>query len=59
MAQTEKQKQYDAQNTTRVFLKLSKLYDSDILDKLASTGNKQGYIKALIRRDIAETKKNG
>lgn len=27
--------------------------DSDILDKLESVGNRQGYIKELIRKDIA------
>lgn len=35
-----------------VFMKLHKEKDSDILEKLASVGNVQGYIKELIRADI-------
>lgn len=46
------QVKYDKQNTTSVYLKLNKKTDSDILKKLEETGNKQGYIKALIRNDI-------
>lgn len=33
---------------------LHKEYDKDILDKLESVENKQGYIKDLIRADIAK-----
>ena len=46
------QVKYDKQNTASVYLKLNKKTDSDILKKLEETGNKQGYIKALIRNDI-------
>lgn len=35
-----------------VYMKLNKEKDSDILEKLSSVGNVQGYIKALIRADI-------
>lgn len=45
---------YDAQNTKQVMLKLNRSTDADILAKLAVTGNVQGYIKALIRADIAK-----
>lgn len=31
--------------------------EQDIIDKLESVPNKAGYIKALIRADIAETEK--
>ena len=43
---------YDAEHTQRVYIKLNKKTDKDILEKLNSTGNKQGYIKNLIRADI-------
>ena len=42
---------YDAANTQRIYIKLNKRYDKDILDHLEGK-NKQGYIKNLIRRDI-------
>lgn len=58
MATTEAQKRatakYDAKNTTRVILKLNNTTDADILAKLDACGNKQGYIKALIRADLAK-----
>ena len=46
------QAKYDAKNTVQLHLKLNKKSDKDILDKLNQTGNKQGYIKNLIRADI-------
>ena len=46
------QQKYDANNTKQIKLKLNKKTDKDILDKLNQTGNKQGYIKNLIRADI-------
>lgn len=46
------QSRYDAANTVQVTLKLNIKTDADILQKLASVPNKQGYIKALIRQDI-------
>ena len=55
MAQKLKYKasaKYDAEHTQRVYIKLNKKTDKDILEKLNSTGNKQGYIKNLIRADI-------
>ena len=56
MSATEAQKRavarYDAKNTTRVILKLNKTTDADILRALDASGNKQGYIKALIRADM-------
>ena len=43
---------YDAVNTTQFKMKLNNKTDADILEKLNSVDNKQGYIKELIRRDI-------
>lgn len=44
---------YDQQNTRQIKMKLNIKTDADILKKLDSVSNKQGYIKALIRKDIA------
>ena len=43
---------YDKANTTDVRIKLNNNTDADILEKLNSVDNKQGYIKALIRADL-------
>lgn len=43
---------YDAANTVQIKLKLNINTDKDILEKLESEENKQGYIKRLIREDI-------
>ena len=50
---------YDEKNTQRIQLKFNKKTDADILGKLASVDNKQGYIKKLIREDIKEEKEEG
>lgn len=47
-----RQQKYDAANTTQLHLKLNRKTDADILAKLDSIGNKQGYIKSLIRKEI-------
>lgn len=47
-------KKYDAANTVQVTLKLNKKTDADILERLAKCPNKQGYIKELIRCEIAQ-----
>ena len=46
------QERYDRNNTVRVALKLNTKTDADILAKLEEVGNKQGYIKELIRKDM-------
>ena len=51
-SQKESNKKYDKNNTKQIKLKLNLKTDRDILDKLNSVGNKQGYIKKLIRNDI-------
>lgn len=47
---------YDRENTKRVYIKLNKNTDSDILSYLDSKPNKQGYIKELIRKDMKPNK---
>ena len=39
-------------------MKLNKNTDSDIIQKLESVPNRQGYVKAIIRKDITQTDKN-
>ncbi len=53
-AQRKAVAKYDAANTVQLKFKLNSKTDADILAKLESVGNKQGYIKALIRADIAQ-----
>ena len=45
---------YDRANVVRLVMKLNKKTDADILEYLSGLDNKQGYIKKIIRRDIAE-----
>lgn len=42
---------YDAAHTKQITLKLNITTDADILARLDAVGNKQGYIKELIRKD--------
>lgn len=48
----KKQNEWNAGHTTGIYLKLNNNTDADILAKLASVDNRQGYIKQLIRADI-------
>ena len=56
MAETEAQKRarekYEAKATVQIKMKLNRNTDADILAKLDSVDNKQGYIKELIRADL-------
>lgn len=45
---------YDATHTIRIGLKLNKGTDADIIEWLSRLENRQGYIKKLIREDIAD-----
>lgn len=45
---------YDKTHTKGMYLKLNTETDRDILARLDAEQNKQGYIKALIRKDIKE-----
>ena len=48
---------YDEKNTVQVKLKLNRKTDEDIIDALERSGNKQGYIKELIRADLQKKNK--
>lgn len=50
------QEHYDRLNAVKYTLKIIKRTEADVLQKLDSVPNKAGYIKRLIREDIA---KNG
>ena len=43
---------YDAANTVQIKLKFNRTTDADILEQLEKVGNRQGYIKRLIREDL-------
>ena len=49
--QSEAKTRWDRENTVIVTMKLNKNQDKDIIEKLNSVDNKQGYIKRLIRED--------
>ena len=53
-AQKRAKQKYDSKNTKQVMLKLNKKTDADILARLEGSGNVQGYIKQLIRADMAQ-----
>lgn len=45
---------YDKEKTKTYTLKVIKNTESDIIERLESVPNKAGYIKNLIRKDIAD-----
>lgn len=45
---------YNKENTVQISLKLNRSTDADLIDSMNRIANKQGYIKELIRRDIAK-----
>lgn len=49
------QARYDSKNRKSFAIKLNRKYDSDVIDKLESVESINGYIKQLIRDDIART----
>ena len=51
-AQKRAKEKYDKANTVQVKIKLNLNTDSDIIEALERSGNKQGYIKELIRNDL-------
>lgn len=51
-AQAKASAKYDKKHTRGVYLKLNTETDRDVIDKLDSVDNRQGYIKSLIRKDI-------
>ena len=48
------QDRYHKAHTVNVNIRLMKNTEKDIIEKLNSVPNKAGYIKALIRADIAK-----
>ena len=53
-AQVRATAKYDKSNTRQVLLKLNLKTDADILRHLETQDSMQGYIKKLIREDIAK-----
>lgn len=51
------QTRYKKKMVKSITLALNKGTDQDILARLEQVPNKQGYIKSLIRADIAKTEK--
>lgn len=58
-AQKRAKAKYDEKNTIQVKLKLNLNTDKDVIEALEQSGNKQGYIKDLIRHSTKEQKKKG
>lgn len=54
---SERQSRYDKAHTKSIIFKFNTGTDADILKKLEEVGNKQGYIKELIRKDIQQKEK--
>lgn len=52
-AKNKQQQESDKRNCVQVKFKFTKSTDTDILEWLFALDNKQGYIKRLIREDIA------
>ena len=59
MPSKEASARWDAENAIQVKLKLNRTNDADILARLEEVASKQGYIKELIRRDLANKKEEG
>lgn len=57
-AQKRANAKYDAANTTKFLIKLNNKTDADIIAVLQTVQNRQGYIKSLIRADIAARGEN-
>lgn len=51
-ARNKAQAKYNKANTTQITLRLNLKTEADIIEHLQAQPNKQGYLKALIRKDI-------
>ena len=51
-AKKKAQLRYDRKNTKQIILKLNTKSDADIIGKLEEVGNKQGYLKDLVRCNL-------
>ena len=52
---TEIQRKYDSMHRQTFTITLHNVNDAEIIDKLNSVESRQGYIKQLIREDLART----
>lgn len=57
MAESQAKIAWDKNHTSFVGLKLNKNTDAEIIAKLDTVPNKQGYIKQLIRADVARNER--
>lgn len=57
-AQVRASMRYDAKNTVKFTVKLNRRTDRDLIERMESVSNKNGYIKELIRKDIEDGKDN-
>lgn len=53
-AKNARGERWNKENTRRITLRLNNRTDKDILDKLDSIENVQGFIKSLIRAEISK-----
>lgn len=51
-AKKRAQLKYDKENTRQIILKLNTKTDADVIGKLDSVGNKQGFLKDLVRTSL-------
>ncbi len=54
---TEMQRRSDRKNCKMFFFRLNRSTDEDCIKRLDEVGNKQGYIKGLMRADMERSKK--
>lgn len=54
MPDSEAKKRWNREHTTRIVMNLNHNTDKDVLDRLKAQDSIQGYIKRLIRADIAK-----
>lgn len=57
MADSQAKRDWMKANTTVFTIKLNHRTDADIIERLTNVDNKNGYIKQLIREDIAKNQK--
>lgn len=51
-ARNKAQQKYNKEHTTQITLRLNLKTEADIIEHLQAQPNKQGYLKALIRKDM-------
>lgn len=52
-AQRKASRAYQQRNCTQVLLRLNTKTERDIIEALEASGNKAGYLKRLVREDLA------